>query len=245
MPKDKDLKRIVRSRMQKTGESYTAARARILARKPPAGKSPADEPPAEEPTAAGRPGAAGAKREEYATRAGMEDDTVRDRTGRGWAEWVEALDAVDAASWPHRDIAAHLADEHGLSGWWAQSVTVGYERIRGLRDIGQRRGGAYEISKSKTVPVPIEALYRAFDDPSTRERWLPGVDLTVRTATANKSMRVTWPDETSVEVYFIAKGKEKSQVAVQHTKLASREDGDARRKFWGERLARLAELLAP
>ena len=31
MPKQKDLKRVVRSRMQKTGESYTAARASHIA----------------------------------------------------------------------------------------------------------------------------------------------------------------------------------------------------------------------
>src|SRR5687767_3671097 len=33
MPKQKDLKRVVRSRMQKTGESYTTARVHVLNRK--------------------------------------------------------------------------------------------------------------------------------------------------------------------------------------------------------------------
>jgi hypothetical protein len=32
MPRDKDRKRVIRSRMKKTGESYTAARAQILSR---------------------------------------------------------------------------------------------------------------------------------------------------------------------------------------------------------------------
>jgi hypothetical protein len=35
MPTQKDLKRLVRARMKKTGESYTAARARLLAKRPP------------------------------------------------------------------------------------------------------------------------------------------------------------------------------------------------------------------
>jgi hypothetical protein len=34
MPRDKDLKRLVRTRMQKTGESYTTARARIVSKTP-------------------------------------------------------------------------------------------------------------------------------------------------------------------------------------------------------------------
>ena len=32
MTRDKDRKRIIRSRMKKTGESYTAARAHVLAK---------------------------------------------------------------------------------------------------------------------------------------------------------------------------------------------------------------------
>ena len=35
MPLNKDLKRLVRARMSKTGESYTAARAHILAKSSP------------------------------------------------------------------------------------------------------------------------------------------------------------------------------------------------------------------
>ena len=36
MPRNKDLKRLVRARMRKTGEDYTAARARILEKSAPA-----------------------------------------------------------------------------------------------------------------------------------------------------------------------------------------------------------------
>jgi hypothetical protein len=36
MTVDKDRTRIIRARMEKTGESYTSARAQILSRKPPA-----------------------------------------------------------------------------------------------------------------------------------------------------------------------------------------------------------------
>ena len=37
MPTQKDFKRVVRSRMEKTGESYTAARLQVLKKKEPAG----------------------------------------------------------------------------------------------------------------------------------------------------------------------------------------------------------------
>ena len=122
-------------------------------------------------------------------------------------------------------------------------MTVGYERIRGLREKGQRRSGSWETSKSRTFAVPLATLYRAFSDRSTRNRWMSGVNWTVRKATENKSMRLTWEDGTSVELWFAGKGDAKSQVAIAHTKLASKEDADTRKAWWTERLAVLSKTL--
>jgi uncharacterized protein YndB with AHSA1/START domain len=213
MPAQKDLKRIVRSRMEKTGESYTAARRHIV--RPPV---------------------------DYSALAGMSDAKITEKTGRSWAQWVEQLDAFGAKEKSHTETATHVYNL-GVPGWWAQSVTVGYERIRGLRAIGQRRGGAWEASMSKTVPVPVDKLFDAFANARTRKRWLGDVKLKIRTATKPKSMRVTWDDGTSVEIGFYPKGDAKSSVAVQHTKLASKEDADAKKKFWSEKLDVLAALL--
>lgn len=224
MPRNKDLKRLVRNRMQKTGESYTAARARITRRKKTR----------DTPAAVTKP---------YAELAGMSDQAVRAKTGKTWRQWCRALDAIGAVDLPHREIAAHLRTTHELPPWWAQTVTVGYERIRGLRDVGQRRGGAYEINKSKTMPVPVSALYRAFSVARTRSRWLPDVAVTVQKAAPGKSWRITWPDGTRVEAAFSAKGQAKSQVVVQHTGLPTRKDAESMKTFWAGRLEALSRLL--
>jgi hypothetical protein len=155
------------------------------------------------------------------------------------------LDTVGAHDWPHGKITKYVHETYGVSDWWTQTVTVGYERIKGLRAIGQRRGGAYEASKSKVFAVPLGRLYRAFNDARTRRRWLGGVKFTVRTAIPEKSMRVTWPDGTSVELYFIVKGPAKSQVAVQHVKLADKASADRMKAFWAERLGALEAIIAP
>ncbi len=218
MPKQKDLKRLIRTRMQKTGESYTAARSQILDKSSP------------------RPA-------EYAAIAGMSDEAVRAKTGRTWKQWVRQLDAIGAVRMPHREIAKHLNESNEISGRWAQMVTVGYERIRGLREVGQRYDGQFQASKSKTFAVPISRLYRSFSVKRTRGRWLGDVDLTIRTSTVDKSMRMTWPDGTSVHAYFTAKGPQKSQVAIQHTGLAKKQDVTSRKEFWTERFAALGENL--
>jgi hypothetical protein len=135
-------------------------------------------------------------------------------------------------------------EKYKISGWWAQSVTVGYERIKGLRAIGQRRDGGFEANKSKVFAVPLSKLYRAFHDARTRGRWLPGVKLKIRTATANKSMRITWPDHTSVVLGFYRKGAAKSQVAISHGALPDRKAVDRIKEFWADRLGALGTVLA-
>lgn len=221
MPKQKDLKRIVRSRMQKTGESYTAARAQ-LTRSRTVAKTPLPV--------------------DLAKVAGMSDAAVRAKTGKAWAQWVRVLDAVDATKMSHTQIATHLYDVCEVDGWWCQMVAVGYERIRGLREKGQGRDGAYECNKSRTFAVPIATLYAAFATPRARAKWLPGVALTVRKATANKSMRITWPDRTNLDVYFLDKGT-KSAVNLQHQKLASKAAATELKTWWNERLDALAGVL--
>jgi len=227
MPTNKDFKRLVRTRMQKTGEAYTIARAHLLAKK-------------QLPTPVTAPA-----RIDYGKLAGWGDAVIKTKTGCTWERWVKALDHVGADAWPHRDIAKYVHDKFKVPNWWCQTVTVGYERIKGLRAIGQRRDGGFETNKSKTIAVPVGRLYRAWSDARTRARWLPGVAPTVRTATRNKSMRLTWPDQTSVQLGFTAKGTRKSQVSVQHGKLADKAAATRMKAFWTERLAELGAMLAP
>lgn len=230
MSKNKDLKRLVRTRMQKTRESYTTARARILAKSP---KSPRSD------TVAAR---VSVVPKDAARMAGMSDAAVEAKTGHTWPEWVQMLDGVGARAMSHRDIAKHLQNALGLRSWWAQTVTVGYERIRGLRDKGQRRGGAYEVNKSKTLALPVEELFAFFAKPRKRGRWLPGAKLALDKVNPSKSMRAKWEDGTSVDFSFVSKSAVKSAVTVQHRGLPTRSEATARRRFWGERLELLASL---
>jgi hypothetical protein len=237
MPTDKDFKRLVRSRMRKTGEAYTTARAHLLRRRP---QRPAPAPPAGLVVQAAPPSA---PRPSYEQLAGIKDATIESKTGCNWERWVWALDQAGAQGWSHRAIAQHVREQYKTPMWWTQAVTVGYERIKGLRTVGQRRSGEFEAGKSKTLAAPLIRVYRAFRDTRSRRRWLGDVKLTVRTAVPNKSMRVTWPDGTSVEWYFVPKGAAKSQVAVQHVKLADREAAERMKAWWGDRLNALERML--
>jgi hypothetical protein len=216
MTENKDLKRLVRARMTKTGESYTSARAQLTKK-----NSPID----------------------YAKLAGMSDAVIKAKTGSTWEKWVKSLDQIGAEKMSHREIAAVVSEKFKVPSWWTQTVTVGYERIKGLRARGQRRDGSYEATKSRTFNVPVTKLFAAFANDRTRKRWLKGAKVRVRTATRLKSMRLDWNDSI-IAVGFMSKPNGKSSVAVQHAKLPTREGANEIKQYWSERLDALGDLLS-
>jgi hypothetical protein len=231
MPTNKDLKRLVRARMRKTGEAYTTARAHIIKR-----------PTTKTVSTIAR---TRASKIDYAALAGTSDASIKAKTGCTWERWVRALDNHGAMEMSHRDIVTLVSKKYKIEDWWSQSVTVGYERIKGLRARGQRRDGSYEATKSRTFNVPVTTLFDAWADESIRRRWLDGASMKVRTATAPKSMRIDWEDGRIIAVGFLTKGKSKSAVAVQHEKLPDRETAERLKQYWSERLDALGDLLSP
>ena len=216
MTAHKSFKRLVRSRMEKTGESYTAARALLLA---------GDEP----------------QRISLAT----SDEAIRERTGRGWEEWFDLLDEWGAADKTHREIARWLAGQQGIHplAWNAQAIAGSYERARRGRQVGQHDDG-FTVTATKTVAVPVERLYAAFVDSSLRERWLPDGELRERTVIEPRSARFDWGDgATRVHVAFAAKGDAKSTAALSHERLPDGAEAERMKAFWRERVAGLKEVL--
>lgn len=219
MTTQRSFKRLVRARMEKTGESYTAARAMLLAA----------EAPEESPVRVLR----------------TSDAEIRRRTGRGWEEWFDLLDDWGAAERTHRETARWVAEQQGVDplAWNAQAVVSSYERTRGLRAPGEHADG-FAVTASKTVAVPVERLYDAFVDASLRARWLPDGELRERTATKPKSARFDWGDGTSrVHVAFAAKDEDRSTAALEHRRLADAGEADRMKAYWRERIASLKEEL--
>jgi hypothetical protein len=172
----------------------------------------------------------------------MSDAAIKKATGCNWEKWVSCLDYVGAQDWSHRAIADYVHTEFKVKDWWTQTVTVGYERIKGLRAIGQRRDGGFEANKSKTVNASAAAVFKAFAHARVRKQWLPGVGITVKKATPNRSVRMKLDDGTPVEVWIVAKGK-KTSAQLSQRKLASKEEADLRKAFWAERLTALQDTL--
>ena len=85
MPKNKDLKRLVRARMARTGEAYTTARSHASRG---AARRRRTEPQRTDRT--NGTAAPAAPPVDFAALAGMRDATIKAKTGCNWSRWVAA-----------------------------------------------------------------------------------------------------------------------------------------------------------
>ena len=121
-------------------------------------------------------------------------------------------------------------------------ITVEYERARGGRKKHERPDG-FSISVSKTLPVSVSNLYRAFADAKTRAKWFPKGDLEIGKCTADKYWRAKW-NAARLEVGFYAKGAGKAQVALQVNKLTKKSDVERERAAWKKAMEKLSDVIA-
>lgn len=215
MTRDKAQKRATRVRMAKTGESYSAARRHVV--KP-----------------------------QEALRGDLPqpDAKVRENTGKGWREWLRILDAWGGRERAHGDIAGHLMEQYGVPGWWAQAITIGYERSRGIRAKHQSLDGSFQVSVSKTFPIGVGKLLTMFAETPQRNRWLERGMLKVRTVNKDRSVRFDFRDGTSrVVASFDPKDRSKTTVTIQHERLPGADAVEEMRALWKEQLKRLATVL--
>jgi uncharacterized protein YndB with AHSA1/START domain len=237
MPTQKIFKQRVRARMTKTGESYTAARRQLL-RKAAEPDAPGSKQPADEARVDAAPAA-----EPESTDLLTSDDAVRRASGKGHAEWFALLDAWGATEHGHTEIARWLSEIHGVRSWWTQSITVAYERSRGLRARHQMADG-FSISVTRTVAADAASALAAFTDGALRERWLPGTPMRQRPTRAARSARFDWADPPSrVVVTIVPKGTDKAIVAVGHEQLPDAATADRLKGAWRAWLGELKAIL--
>ncbi len=226
MTTDKALKRRVRERMAETGERYAAARSQVVSK---------------------RDRIAAATERLSADEDRPSDEAVLAATGTVCAAWFAILDRWCGTARTHTQTATHLREDLGVPGWWAQSITVSYQRARGLRLKHQQADG-FTVSASRTVAVPIASAFEAFTDARRRKAWL--TDGTARLRTSRRDHPVAWTARLDWEggpsrllVNFEDKGPTKTTVTVSHERLPDADDAEAAKLAWRARLGSLKAYL--
>jgi len=156
--------------------------------------------------------------------AGVSEHNISDEklvaaTGRTRQQWHELLDAENASSWTHPQIAAWLVETHGVDGWWAQGITVAYEQARGMRMPGQQPDGTFSTSSSKSLPVAQQEALDLVIGAYTAHSG--GGPATVSREAKHPTARWKLADGSTVLATISPGGAGKSRAVLTHSKLGS------------------------
>lgn len=222
MTAQESLKMKIRARMVKTGERYTAARAALLA------------PPQSIPNGS-----------DWAAPPPHSDAVIRENTGHSWNEWVALIDAGPGPEAGHTAIAAWVVEEHGVGGWWAQGVTVGYERITGLRLPGQMKDGTFTVAKTKKLDLDGMEFREILNDDDARAALLPGLSSTTRSKPTTKAPKFSIADAVSGEdlgilQFRMEEASSGCKLVVTHEKLPDVQSAETWKQYWADWLEDLA-----
>ena len=211
MTTQKSFKRLVRTRMEKTGESYTAARASLLAAEAP----------------------------RRARRRGSPRPTRRSASARGAAGRSGSTCSTRGArpERPHREIARWVAGEldiHPLA-WNAQAITVSYERARGLRVAGERADG-FAITAYEDGRRCRSSGSSTRSSTAQRARWLTNACASARRPGRSRPASTGTAATAARPRHLRAKGEASSTRRVDHARLADAEEAERMKAFWRARL---------
>jgi hypothetical protein len=95
---------------------------------------------------------------------------------------VQVIDGFGGEGMTHKQIAQKLQEdkllETGLAGkdqnvgWWCQSVTVGYEKIKGRRVLGQSADAGFQVGVHKTIHRSADEVWELLLSPAGLKVWL-------------------------------------------------------------------------
>jgi uncharacterized protein YndB with AHSA1/START domain len=193
----------------------------------------------------------------------ISSDSVREATGRDWDQWLEALDAAGAADWSHKEIVAYLEREHGdaTTGWWRQSLSVGYEQARGKRALGETAAAGFEIGVRRTVDASADDVWELLT--SRPELWLgegvafrkgerysvPGASGEIRVVKPGDRVRLTWQPEdwatpATMQLALSRAQSGKTTITAHLEKLPDADARDAMREHLREALDRVVAAVS-
>jgi uncharacterized protein YndB with AHSA1/START domain len=187
------------------------------------------------------------------------NESAKSETGKTLDQWFAELDKQDGLKQGRRANNNHLAAQK-IDFWWCTTIAVEYERHHDVR----KKDGLFEgyfVCATKTIGASPDKVFKAWSSAADLSKWFgagtkadvkdggsyenkdgdKGQFLRVR---SNKDIRMTFENAslsspTQVDVQFQDKGKGKTGLLVNHTRLQTRAEADGLRAAWGEALDRL------
>lgn len=177
----------------------------------------------------------------------VSNERVYEATGKQWDEWFSTLEQVNASKKTHKEIAAMLYEEYGTTAWWAQTITVDYERFIGRREVGQSCEGDFQAGASKTLLANIDEVLDSWLDYIKGKNSLNDVPYaeapSIRKTEKWRYWRVPLEDGSKVNINITQKAPGKTGLSVNHEKLNDTDAVDNWKQFWKGCFKEFAEQL--
>jgi len=193
----------------------------------------------------------------------VSEASCKEATGKTIADWFKALDKHGGIELGRRELSKWMEHEHGLTTWWAATVTHEYEIARGdLAKDGKPKG--FMICPTKSIKASPKDCYAAFANAKALDAWFgpkhdvdmrdgghwrngDGNRATIKKVNAGKNIRIIAEDPgltlpTPVEIKFTPNGKN-CTVMIAIERLQTRAEADGYRRAWGEALERLKAFI--
>ncbi len=170
-------------------------------------------------------------------------------TGKTLAQWFAELDKLNGLKLGRGGVGKHLLAQK-VDPWWISTISVEYEKHHDVR----KKDGLYEgyfVCSTKTIAAPVAEVYAAWTCNESLNQWFgagtnaevkdggayenkegdKGVFLRVR---EGKDLRLTFENPafsslTQVDVQFQDKGKGKTGLTLNHTRIQTRAESDGLR----------------
>ena len=184
---------------------------------------------------------------------------AKEATGKTLDQWFAELDKADGLKLGRRAINNQLYEQK-LDPWWCATIAVEYEKHHDVR----KKDGLYEgyfVCATKTIAAPPADVFKAWSSDRELSNWFGGgTKAEVKDGGAfqnkdgdkgsflrvrqNKDIRMTFENPglsapTQVDVQFQDKGKGKTGLLVNHTRIQTRAEADGLRAAWAEALEKL------
>ena len=195
----------------------------------------------------------------------LTDKACKEQTGRTLKEWFSHFDSHDGLKIGRRKLLLLLREEKQVPpDWWCATLPVEYEMHHDQR----KKDGNFEgyfICSTKTISAPVPEVYKAWTDNASLAKWLgpkakadvkedgsfstaDGDKGTFKRIRPDKDLRFSWEhadytDGSLVDVQFQDKGKGKTGLLVNHTRIQKRAEADGLRNAWAGALEKLKGLL--
>lgn len=182
--------------------------------------------------------------------ASINSETYKQKTGKTLRQWFSELDLHQAKGWAHKEIVNYLEKKHKLDAWWAQMITVEFEKHLGKRTLGQTQDAGFEIGIQRTISIDSAELWEWLLSAEGAEVWL-GIrteiparkgasflsrdgSYEVRSIVEGRKIRLrkTYDNSASTIQLYLTPKKEKTALLVHHERLEDSTQREKMKRHW-------------